>query len=342
MPACAEPASSAPSTDDPRPSEAARNGRLGPSANGGRLVPQKIASTASASTPAAASAAVAASHARVSVSSSGAQAATWPRPPRPQAAPMSAAATRSAGAAAPTPRMRAGGVSEDGVTALKASGDPASRPPVDAAAVASALTAERQSADDTVERSRGKERARGSRVVGVGCRHRRHPGDARGRPLSPPRRPCTVDPRGAHVEHRLDRGVGRVRRDRVGDARPRSGRELLRGLRDREEPVGRQPLRLRAAVPVLRRTHRAPAPGAVLGRDRRAGVPRDLHRGRRRAALELPLDVLRVRRVPRLLGCAARAQRRDGHGPGSEPGPEVPAPAHPHHRRLPRQPLLRA
>ena len=40
MPACGEPASSAPPTSARRPSAAARNARLGPSANGGRLVPQ--------------------------------------------------------------------------------------------------------------------------------------------------------------------------------------------------------------------------------------------------------------------------------------------------------------
>ena len=85
---------------------AARKAWLGPSANGGRVVPHHSPSTLSASRPAAASARVAASPASVSVSSSGAQTATWPRPPRPQAAPTSAAARRSPGAAAPTPSTR--------------------------------------------------------------------------------------------------------------------------------------------------------------------------------------------------------------------------------------------
>ena len=58
--------------------------------------------------PAAAIAAVAASQASVRVSSSGAQAAIWPRPPRPHAAPMSPAARRNAGAPAPTARSRTG------------------------------------------------------------------------------------------------------------------------------------------------------------------------------------------------------------------------------------------
>ena len=235
-----------------------------------------MASTASASTPAAASARAAASHASVSVSSSGAHTATWPRPPRPQAAPMSAPVTRSAGAAAPTPRIRGrarGRPERERHGAPKLAAGPfaaVGRRAGDAPGVASALTADGQFADDTVGRSRGKERDRGSRVVGVGCRRRRHPGDALGRPVPAPRRPPAHDPRSAHVEHRLDRGVARVRRHRVGDARPRSGRELLRRLRDREEPLGRQPLRLRAALPVLRGAHQIPAPRVVLGRDRRA------------------------------------------------------------------------
>ena len=123
MPAWAEPASSAPPTDRPA-GRARRRGtaRLGPSANGGRLVPQKSASTESASTPAAASAAVAASHARVRVSSSGAQAATWPRPPRPHAAPTSAAGQPQRGrrgADAPDPGT---GASAGHRTGIRASG----------------------------------------------------------------------------------------------------------------------------------------------------------------------------------------------------------------------------
>ena len=107
IPAWGEPHNSAPCTLPARPSAATKNARLGPSANGGRLVPQKIASTASGPTLAASSAADAASQASVRVSSSGAQAPIWLRPDRPHAAPMSAVATRSAGAAAPTPRSQA-------------------------------------------------------------------------------------------------------------------------------------------------------------------------------------------------------------------------------------------
>ncbi len=88
---------------------AASTAWLGPSANGGRVVPHQRPSTMSVWRPEAAMARPAASAARVRTSSSGAHRATWPRPPlRPQAAVTSAAGRRQAGAAAPTERTCTG------------------------------------------------------------------------------------------------------------------------------------------------------------------------------------------------------------------------------------------
>ena len=92
-----------------RPSAAARNAWLGPSANGGRVVPHQRPSTASGSMPAAASAAVAGlPREGEGVLVGRAHGDLAPAPARPQAAPTSAAASRSAGAAAPTARIRTG------------------------------------------------------------------------------------------------------------------------------------------------------------------------------------------------------------------------------------------
>ena len=73
---------------------------------------------------------------------------------------------------------------------------------------------------------------------------------------------------------------------RRGDARVAGrpgGRRVLRRLPDREEPVGRQRLRLGGDLLVLPRAPRVPVPSAVLGHLRCAGAARRLHlrRGRR-------------------------------------------------------------
>ena len=62
----------------------------------------------------------------------------------------------------------------------------------------------------------------------------------------------------------------RLRGDRVGDARRAGGRRVHRRLRHREEPLRRQPVRVRAPAQLLRGADRVPAPPLVLGRDRRA------------------------------------------------------------------------
>ena len=60
------------------------------------------------------------------------------------------------------------------------------------------------------------------------------------------------------------------------------GRRVHHRVAAREEPVGRQPVRLRADLRLLQGAARVPAPRAVLRRDRRARVPRHLpRRGRR-------------------------------------------------------------
>ena len=98
MPACGEPAQQcAARRGATARCAAASTAWLGPSANGGRVVPHQSPSTMSVWRPEAASARPAASAARVRMSSSGAQTAAWPRPPRPQAAATSAAARRQPG-----------------------------------------------------------------------------------------------------------------------------------------------------------------------------------------------------------------------------------------------------
>jgi hypothetical protein len=109
IPACGDPLSSAPPTSVRRPKVAHRKEKLGPSAKGGRAVPHHSPDTSFGVTPAASSAPRAAAHARVKVSSSASHTATVARPPpEPHAAPTSAAARRSDGAAAPRPRTATG------------------------------------------------------------------------------------------------------------------------------------------------------------------------------------------------------------------------------------------
>src|SRR5581483_3905846 len=102
IPACVEPLHSAPDEFGDRPTAAARSAWLGPSANGGPLVPHQSPATVAPSIPAAVSA-------RPAASAAGAQTAARPRPPpRPQAAPTSAASRRRPAADAPTETIRAG------------------------------------------------------------------------------------------------------------------------------------------------------------------------------------------------------------------------------------------
>ena len=87
MPACAEPEQSAPPDLARQPRAAARNAWLGPSANGGRVVPHHRPSTSSVSSPAAARArqrGVAGERERVLVGRADRDLA--PAPLRPQAA----------------------------------------------------------------------------------------------------------------------------------------------------------------------------------------------------------------------------------------------------------------
>src|SRR5436190_307977 len=109
IPECGEPANRPPPASMRRPIAVARTGNDGPSAYGGREVPQNIASTVIASMPSRAR--VAACQLRVRTSSSSAHDATCPLPARsPQVAAMSEAVMRSAGVATPTARIRTGDV----------------------------------------------------------------------------------------------------------------------------------------------------------------------------------------------------------------------------------------
>lgn len=56
----------------------------------------------------------------------------------------------------------------------------------------------------------------------------------------------------------------------------------------------RQPVRLRPDLRLLRRPQAVPAPGAVLRRDRRPGLPGDLHRRRGRDRLEVHRHPVRL------------------------------------------------
>ena len=80
------------------------------------------------------------------------------------------------------------------------------------------------------------------------------------------------------------------------DARRRRRRRVHHRLAAREEPVGRQPVRLRADLRLLQGAPRVPAPGAVLRRHRRAGVPRHLPGRRRRDRQPVHRRAVRLRR----------------------------------------------
>ena len=111
------------------------------------------------------------------------------------------------------------------------------------------------------------------------------------RPTSPTAFGCEAD---ARVRHRLP--------DRVG-------------------ALGRQPLRLPGDLHLLRGARRAPAPRAVLGHPRRDRPARRLHRRRRGAARQVPLDDLRLRRLPGLHRRQAPVRRATSEiDPSSEPG----------------------
>ena len=149
-PACGEPAHSAPPERCDRPIARASTAWLGPSANGGRVVPHHSPSTMSVWSPDAASARPAASAARVRVSSSGAQTAAWPLPPRPHAPPMSDAATRHAGAAAPTARTCTAGLMTPDATCGRRRPSPGG--------LGSALLRRHEDADAVGEREPGRHR----------------------------------------------------------------------------------------------------------------------------------------------------------------------------------------
>ena len=109
IPEWGEPLVSAPPAWCESPMAVASTAWLGPSANGGRVVPHQSPSTPVGSMAAASSASRAAAAASVRVSSSGAQTAATPLPPRrPHAAATSEAASRRLGAPAPTATIRTG------------------------------------------------------------------------------------------------------------------------------------------------------------------------------------------------------------------------------------------
>src|SRR3954447_1659969 len=153
----------------------------------------------------------------------------------------------------------------------------------------------------------------GRPFLGVGPHRRPDPRDARVRSRRPRPHPPRTDPaRGRAVVGRLRRHRRRLRAAGPLVRRGRVRRGVLRRLRHREEPLGRQPLRLRADHVQLRRPPAAAAEGAALRHHLRAGPAHGVHlrRGRRHRAVQLGL--LPLRRLPGLDG--------DRPGPRRPPG----------------------
>jgi hypothetical protein len=143
----------------------------------------------------------------------------------------------------------------------------------------------------------------GCPVLGVGPHRRRDPGDARRRPRRPcphPARPVAAG--GGDLVGGVRRHRRRLRAARAVVRRARVRRGILRRLRHREEPLGRQPVRLRADHGQLRRPAGAAAEGAAVRHHVRPRPAHRLHPGRRGGDRELQLGLLRLRRVPRLDG----------------------------------------
>ena len=162
-----------------------------------------------------------------------------------------------------------------------------------------------------------------------------------GRPALLRARPRAELPRGRRLERRLAGLLAARRRRGAGALRRRRRDHLHDRLLHRALAVARQPVRLPAAVLVLRDPRGVPGAAAVLGhrggaRAARPGDPR-----RRRADRAVPLRDLRARRA------AARARLPDPPGrrrerrPGQEPDRAARAPVLPGHARRPRRPLVR-
>ena len=115
----------------------------------------------------------------------------------------------------------------------------------------------------------------------------------------------------------LDRRRPAVQCRRSPPASDRTARWSSSRLAHREGPLGRQPLRVPGDLPLLRGAGPPAAPGAVLGHHRRARHARPVHRAGRRAARDLSLGHLHLRRVPDLHRRAPAARSDDG-----DPHPE--------------------
>ena len=102
--------------------------------------------------------------------------------------------------------------------------------------------------------------------------------------------------------------------------RQRLRHPVLRRLHRREEPVGRQPVRLRDHHDHVRGARAAPAQGADLRHHHRADPAGDLHRAGRRAAGAVRGDVPAVRHAADLHGDPAVPAPRPGPG---HPGQHV-------------------
>ncbi|CAA9344983.1 MAG: Integral membrane protein TerC, partial [uncultured Gemmatimonadaceae bacterium] len=179
--------------------------------------------------------------------------------------------------------------------------------------------------------------------LALGRLHPVRPGDARPRP----RRLQPQGARGARARGRgVERGVGvarrAVRRRRLLPHGPAGRAGVRRRLPGRGSALGRQPVRLHPAVLVLQGSGAAAAPRAVLGHPGRAHHARADDRGRRRAHRAVPLDRLRVRRLPGVHRGAHGVPARRAHRPGAQPGAAARAAPGARDLHLPRAEVLRA
>ncbi|CAA9588829.1 MAG: Integral membrane protein TerC, partial [uncultured Thermomicrobiales bacterium] len=154
--------------------------------------------------------------------------------------------------------------------------------------------------------------------------------------------PRCLHPRSLALERRLDRPGAHLQRHPLLLAWRRGRAAIPHRLRHREEPLGRQHLRLRPPVRLLRRPADLPAPRPLLRDPRRAAHARPDDRRRGRADQGVPLDHLPVRRLPDLHRHPHGPAPQRGAAPGAESDRQARPPRHPGHAGVPRPAVLRA
>ncbi|CAA9443380.1 MAG: Integral membrane protein TerC, partial [uncultured Rubrobacteraceae bacterium] len=179
--------------------------------------------------------------------------------------------------------------------------------------------------------------------VGLGRVYRLDPGFAGARPARGcPREPGDLLSAGDDTERFLDLPRASLRRGGVSPGGSGARRRVSRGLRDREEPLGRQRVCLRADLLLLRRTRPLPVPGPLLGSSGSIGPAWDLRPRRGGAAGALRLDDLRFRRFLDIHGHPNGAPPRHGGSPRAQPGLARRATRSTHDAGLPGREVLHA